>query len=87
LRKPFQALGQTDSRTTVGSPGVYSVIVEGSAEQRLLLVKRQMMGYIIGAFIAGFVISVAGWIIPMIISARVELLRFRARKAADTAVN
>ena len=66
----------------VPAAGAYSVIVDGTSEQRLLLVRHSMASRLVWLFVVGGVVSVIGWVLAPAISILIEVRRYRARKEA-----
>lgn len=87
-----ESSGNTKRRSVcsfiTASPGSYSVVVDGTDERRLLMVRPSIASRVILFFIVGGVGSVLGWILPPVISVVVEVRRYRARKeSANQQIN
>jgi len=72
---------------TVSEAGLYSIIVDGTSEARSFMVRRAMSSRAVLLFVLGSVVSVLGWIIPILISILVEIKRHRAKKESAQYLN
>ena len=68
----------------IHAPGSYSVNVDGTSEERLLMVRHSMAWSVLRLFLLGGLVSVAGWILAPAISVVVEVRRYRARNEPAT---
>lgn len=65
----------------VQTPGAYSVVVDGTSDQRLLMIRHAITANLLWLILVGGIVSVLGWIIPLVISVMVEVCHSRMKKA------
>ncbi|MEI7437291.1 MAG: hypothetical protein WCL16_10875 [bacterium] len=68
---------------TIPTAGSYSVIVDGTSEQRLLMVRHSMTANLVRFFVIAGVGSVLGWILAPVLSIIVEVRRHGAKQQAS----
>jgi hypothetical protein len=71
----------------VAAPGSFSMIVDGTSEQRLLMVRHSIIASLVWLFLLGGTLSVLGWIVPPVISIVVEARRYGAREEQANSKN